>query len=120
MSQSEESSQQAKQPQQKITIDMPRDLKAVYSNIAFISHTPVEVVLDFAQMLPRTPRGSVVARVVMTPAHAKMLQAALAQNIANYERQFGEIRLPQQTSPLVENFFRFPQQGPDDDHKNDD
>lgn len=115
MSQNEEASQQDKQNQQKITIDLPRDLRAVYANVAFISHTPMEVVMDFAQMLPRTPRGSVVSRVIMTPAHAKMLQAALAQNIANYERQFGEIRLPQQTSPLVENFFRFPPHNPDDD-----
>jgi hypothetical protein len=115
MSQNEEPSQQSPQHPQKITIDLPRDLGAVYANVAFISHTPVEVVLDFAQMLPRTPRGSVVSRVIMTPAHAKMLQAALAQNIANYERQFGEIRLPQQGSPLVENFFRFPPHNPDED-----
>lgn len=98
-------------PPTKIVVDMPRDLKAVYSNLVFLSHTPIEMVLDFAQMLPRTPRGTIVSRVVMSPAHAKMLQAALAQNIANYERQFGEIRLPQAISPLVDNFFRFNQEG---------
>lgn len=91
---------------QKIAIDMPKDVRAVYANVALISHTPVEVVLDFAQVLPRMPRGSVQARVIMTPMHAKLLQMALAQNIQNYERQFGEIRLPSQSHPLVESFFR--------------
>lgn len=92
---------------QRIAIDLSRDVPVVYSNVAMISHTPVEVVLDFAQILPRSPRGTVEARIIMTPMHAKMLQLALAQNIQNYERQFGEIRLPTQASPLVDSFFRF-------------
>ena len=99
----------------KISIEMPKDLKAVYGNLAFISHTPMEVVLDFAQVLPRTTRGNVVSRVVMTPTHAKMLQMALAQNLANYERQFGEIRLPKQTPNIADDFFRFNQSGGNND-----
>lgn len=91
----------------KISIEVAKDLKAVYSNIAFISHTPAEMVLDFAQILPRMPKGDVVARVIMSPMHAKLLQMALAQNVANYERQFGEIRVPQQPS-LADQLFRFP------------
>ena len=98
--------------QKRIAIDIPKELAAVYANLAFISHTPGEIVLDFAQVLPRTPHGRVLSRVIMSPMHAKMLQNALAQNIANYERQFGEIRLP---SSLAEQFFRFPQQGGDKD-----
>ncbi len=100
------------QPQKRIAIDIPKELTAVYANLAFISHTPGEMVLDFAQMLPRMPRGRVLSRVIMSPMHAKMLQNALAQNIANYERQFGEIRLP---SNLADQFFRFPQQDGDKD-----
>jgi hypothetical protein len=95
----------------KIAIDIPKEVTAVYANLAFISHTPAEMVLDFAQMLPRMPRGTVNARVIMSPMHAKLLLKALGQNIANYERQFGEIRLP---STIADQFFRFPQQGPDD------
>ncbi len=96
---------------QKIAIDIPKDVTAVYANLAFISHTPAEVVLDFAQMLPRMPRGTVKARIIMSPMHAKLLHKALGQNIANYERQFGEIRMP---TTIADQFFRFPQQGPDD------
>lgn len=102
---------------QRIAIDMPKELQAVYANVALISHTPVEVVLDFAQILPRMVRGSVQARVIMTPMHAKLLQMALAQNLQNYERQFGEIRLPTQSHPLVESFFRFTGSNPDEGEK---
>lgn len=96
---------------QKISIDIPKDVSAFYANLAFISHTPAEMVLDFAQVLPRMPRGTVKARIIMSPMHAKLLHKALGQNIANYERQFGEIRMP---TTIADQFFRFPQQGPDD------
>lgn len=97
--------QSGKPAPQKITIDIPKELAAVYANVAFISHTPAEMILDFAQVLPRTPRGKVLSRVIMSPIHAKMLLQALTQNVANYERQFGEIRLP---TNLADQFFRFP------------
>jgi hypothetical protein len=97
----------AEQPgQKKIAIEIPKDVPVHYANLAFITHTPAEMVLDFAQFLPRAPKGQVVARVIMSPVHAKLLQMALAQNIATYERKFGEIRLPQQTS-LADELFRF-------------
>jgi len=94
----------------KIAIDIPKDTKAVYANLAFISHTPAEMVLDFAQILPRMPRGSILARVIMSPMHAKMLHRALGQNIANYERQFGAINMP---TTIADQFFGFPQPDPD-------
>ena len=100
--------------QKKVTIDMPKELMAVYANLAFISHTPAEIVIDFAQVLPRTPRGQIQSRVIMSPMHAKMLQRALTQNIANYERQFGEIRMPVN---LADQLFKFPQQ--DDENEED-
>jgi hypothetical protein len=110
--------QEQSQTPQRISIEIPKDLEAVYANIAFISHTPAEIVLDFAQFLPRMPKGSVKARVIMSPMHAKMLQNALAQNVANYERQFGEIKVPQQPS-LADQLFRFPPQDPDDENSDD-
>ena len=123
MSEQEQQPPQAAKPKRKrINIHMPEDLKPVYANVAFISHSLAELVIDFSQVLPRSPRGSVQARVVMTPMHAKMLQMALAQNLANYERQFGEIRLPQRGSALAENFFSFPQEGQEgsEDDKDED
>jgi hypothetical protein len=100
------------QPKQtRITIDLPKDLRPVYANVTFINYTPAEIVLDFAQVLPRTPRGALTARVIMNPIHAKLLHAALGQNLANYEHQFGEIRVPHPRPNLADNFFRFPEEG---------
>lgn len=116
MSESENPQQTPKPTAKRISIDIPKELEAVYANVAFISHTPAELVLDFAQVLPRSVRGQVKARVIMSPMHAKMLQKALAQNIANYERQFGEIRMPM---TLADQFFRFPQGESDNDNKDE-
>lgn len=107
--------------QKKISIELPKDLEADYANLAFITHTPAEIVIDFAQYLPRMPKGQVKARIVMSPMHAKMLQMALAQNVSNYERQFGPIKLPQRPN-LADELFRYrPSQGDDDedDDQND-
>ncbi len=99
----------------RISIDFPRDLEAVYANVAFISHTPAEMVIDFAQVLPRMPKGHVMSRIIMSPVHAKMLQLALGQNIAKFEGQFGEIRMPNQKS-LADQLFKLPpNESPDED-----
>jgi hypothetical protein len=101
-----------KSEQRKIAVEVPTGLEAAYANLAFISHTPAELVIDFAQYLPRMPKGKVVARVIMSPLHAKLLQFALAQNLATYERQFGEVKLPQKPS-LADELFKF-RSGEDD------
>lgn len=102
--------------QKRITIDMPKNLTAVYSNVAFMRYTPAEILIDFAQVLPGTPRGQILSRIIMSPMHAKMLQRALAENIAKYERQFGEIRMP---LPLADQFFRFPKNEDDEEGDQD-
>ncbi|MBI5191770.1 MAG: DUF3467 domain-containing protein [Nitrospirae bacterium] len=68
-----------------------------YSNVASIVHNKNEFVFDFAALLPGKDAARVQARVITNPAHAKQFLAALAENIANYERSFGEIAVP---SPL--------------------
>lgn len=106
-----------KPTRKRITIEMPKDLEAAYSNGTLITHTMAEMVLDFVQILPRVPKGKVVSRVIMSPMHAKRLQQVLTQTIANYERQFGEIRLP---PSLVDQLFRFPPGGNEGDDEEDD
>lgn len=112
--QAPEPPQQPQQPQRQITIDIPKGLQAVYANMTLISYTPAEMVLDFAQVLPRPSRGTITARVIMSPMHAKMLYRALGQNIAKFEQQYGEIRLP---LSLADHFFRFPNEGEGNDEQ---
>lgn len=102
------------QPQRRIGLEISKDLEAVYANAALISNTPAEIVVDFVQILPRMPKGKVKARVILSPMHAKLLLNALNQNVGNYERQFGEIRVPQAPN-LAEEFFKFSKSDDDKD-----
>ena len=71
----------------------PEIAKGSYSNLAIISHSPSEFIIDFAEMLPGLPKPEVVSRIVMNPEHAKRLLNAIADNIGKYESQFGPISL---------------------------
>ncbi|MCQ2225985.1 MAG: DUF3467 domain-containing protein [Paludibacteraceae bacterium] len=63
----------------------------VYSNLAIISHSSSEFVLDFVRIMPNTPKAKVKSRIILTPAHAKHLMLALQDNVRKYEQQFGTI-----------------------------
>jgi len=64
----------------------------VYVNLALVNHSPSEFVLDFIQLMPGVQQAKVRSRVIIAPLHAKRVLAALQQNVANYEQQFGEIK----------------------------
>lgn len=72
----------------------------VYSNVASIVHNANEFIFDFAAALPGKDAATVRARVITNPVHAKQFLAALAENIAGYERSFGEIK-PPMPGPMV-------------------
>lgn len=74
----------------------PEVAKGHYANLALITHSPTEFVLDFAAMLPGSPRPSVNTRVILAPEHAKRLLQALQENVMRYEQAFGMIRIPNQ------------------------
>jgi len=86
-------------------MELPDDLEPVYSNLARISHTPSELAVDFARILPGQKKIPVLVRVLLSPMGAKLLLRALAENIARYETAFGEIRLPGDTG-LAGDLFR--------------
>lgn len=94
-------------PANPITLELPGELDAAYSNFAVITHSPSELVIDFARVMPNIPKAKVVARVVMTPMNAKLLLRALSENLSRYEGQYGEIVLPEGAS-LADHLFRGP------------
>lgn len=97
-----------------IPMELPANLEPVYSNLALIAHSPAEIVVDFARMLPGMPKARVTARIVLTPLCAKAFLRALSDNIAKYETQYGEIRLPEGVS-LAERLFGKPTVDPQPD-----
>ena len=81
-------------PQNQIQLELkPEVAKGSYSNLAIISHSRSEFIIDFAAMLPGLPKPEVRSRIIMTPEHAKRLMNALFDNISKYEAQFGVIDL---------------------------
>lgn len=86
------------QPQQvNINIELPPEqAEGTYSNLAIITHSPAEFVIDFTRILPGVPKARVYSRVIMAPQHAKSLLRALEENIRKYEAQYGEIKVHQQ------------------------
>jgi len=90
---------------QSLNVELPANLEPVYTNFALISHSPSEVIMDLAQMLPNQPQVRVKSRIVMTPLNAKLLMHALQDNLAKYEAAYGAITLPGKGDDLVRAFF---------------
>lgn len=69
-----------------------------YVNMVVAQHSPSEFVLDFIFIPPGQPRARVRSRIIMAPEHAKRLLKVLEENVANYEKRFGEINIPEPPS----------------------
>ena len=85
-------------------LEAPADLSPVYANLARIAHSPADIVLDFAHLLPGEHRARSGARILMSPLSAKLLLGALSENIARYEASFGEINIP--SANLADQLFK--------------
>ena len=81
----------------------------VYANLALITHSSSDFILDFTCMLPGMQQPQVRSRVVMAPEHAKRLLMALNDNIQKYEQNFGKINLPEAQQPRTATPFNNPE-----------
>ena len=82
------------QPRQnQLNIEISEEIAdGIYSNLAIITHSNSEFVLDFVRVMPGVPKAKVKCRVLLTPQHAKRLMRALADNVQKYEGVHGPIR----------------------------
>lgn len=80
--------------QNQLNIELsPEVAEGIYSNLAIISHSSSEFVLDFIRLMPGTPKANVKSRIILTPEHAKRLMFALQDNIAKFEAQNGKVKV---------------------------
>src|SRR5437879_8066971 len=95
-------------PELQIQIDIDETTaRGVYTNLALISHSETELILDFVFLQPQNPKAKVVARVVSSPVHAKRLWMALKDNLEKYEARFGAIRIePVETAAKAVGFYQ--------------
>jgi hypothetical protein len=77
----------------QISIELNEEVaQGTYSNLAVITHSASEFVIDFVRIMPGIPKAQVKSRIIVTPEHAKRLVAALEDNIAKYEAVHGTIK----------------------------
>ncbi len=66
--------------------------EGIYSNLAIITHSQSEFVIDFIKIMPGVPKARVKSRILLTPQHAKRLVKALAENLQKFEHVNGKIK----------------------------
>ena len=89
----------------KFQIDLPVNVvQGEYANLAIITHSSSDFVVDFARLLPGVPKAQVKSRVILAPEHAKRLLMALQENIVRYEREYGAIKIPNQEPRTIAPF----------------
>lgn len=78
----------------QIEIELTEDVaQGTYSNLAVISHSSSEFVLDFIRVVPGVPKAKVKSRIILTPDHAKRLLSALQDNIEKFEKMNGTVSI---------------------------
>ncbi len=79
--------------QNQLNIEISEEIaEGTYANLAVITHSHAEFVIDFVNVMPGTPKSKVKSRIIFTPMHAKRFMNALADNIARYEAANGTIK----------------------------
>ena len=79
-------------PNQPLNIEISEEIaEGSYANLAIITHSNAEFVVDFVNVMPGTPKSKVKSRVILTPTHAKRFMKALVENVERYEAANGTI-----------------------------
>jgi hypothetical protein len=88
--------------QNQINIELNEEVaQGVYSNLAVITHSASEFVIDFIRIMPGIPKAQVKSRIILTPEHAKRLASAMQDNIAKYEAVNGQIKEIKGSGPVM-------------------
>lgn len=80
-------------PNGEINIELDQEIaEGIYSNLAVITHSHSEFVVDFIRLMPGVPKAKVKSRIILTPQHAKRLMKAMQENIKKFESMHGDIK----------------------------
>lgn len=89
----------------QINIELSEDIAdGIYSNLAIITHSNSEFVIDFVKVMPGMPKAKVKSRILLTPQHAKRFYLALKDNISKFEAANGLIKQTDNTHNFPMNF----------------
>jgi hypothetical protein len=83
----------ADQQPNQLNIEISEEVaEGSYANLAIITHSHAEFVIDFVSVMPGTPKSKVKSRIIFTPMHAKRFLKALEDNVTRYEAANGTIQ----------------------------
>ena len=89
------------QENNQINIELSAEVaEGIYSNLAIITHSQSEFIVDFIKMMPGVLKVNVKSRIILTPQHAKRLLRALQDNLSKFESMYGKIKEPEQIEAL--------------------
>lgn len=93
--------------QGQLNIELSEEMaEGTYSNLAILTHSSSEFIVDFVQIMPGAPKAKVKSRIILTPQHAKRLLNALQDNVQKFEQIHGVIKAgePQGGGAIPMNF----------------
>ncbi|MBS1761387.1 MAG: DUF3467 domain-containing protein [Bacteroidetes bacterium] len=80
-------------PEQQLNIEISEEVaEGTYANLAIITHSHAEFVIDFVNVMPGNPKSKVKSRIILTPFHAKRFMKAINENIKKFEATNGVIQ----------------------------
>ena len=89
------------QTQPHLDIELSEEVaEGIYSNLAIITHSQSEFVIDFIKIMPGIPKARVKSRILLTPQHAKRLAKALTENVGKFEQIHGKIKDIESSFPM--------------------
>lgn len=79
--------------QPQLNIEIAEEIaEGEYANLAIITHSHAEFVIDFVNVMPGTPKSKVKSRIILTPFHAKRFMKAMIDNVKKFEAANGTIQ----------------------------
>jgi type III secretory pathway component EscV len=77
----------------QINIEISEEMsEGQYANLAIITHSHAEFIIDFVNVMPGTPKSKVKSRIILTPFHAKRFMKAMVENVKKFETANGVIQ----------------------------
>jgi len=80
------------------------DFKTIYTNFVNAAYSPLDVMLNIGETAGQTPEGRPLiihrAKIIMTPAEAKIIAAIMNDLVARFEKQFGKIFVTKDMMPI--------------------
>ncbi|MBL4715644.1 MAG: hypothetical protein COC01_06150 [Bacteroidetes bacterium] len=105
MAEENNKSEEQQQDGNQLNIELSEEIAdGIYSNLAIITHSNAEFVIDFIRVMPGVPKAKVKTRVLLTPQHAKRLMKALGDNLSKFESLHGKIEETEAPQGIPMNF----------------